>query len=287
EFIQRHDAINVTSSRSVGNGMNHVPYREFWGHEEHFINRFAGPIRVTQFFYGEKQHGASHVLACAQKLLPLFVRGDAENGDGSVCRHVLATRKAAGPRIHRFHPRARIIPGFLPRETGIAGTVRRGGTRRLHCVRRPRRARNANRAPTAILCAEGYRETAPHLPQCARPRACPHPARFAESAESWPRRQNAGSRARSTTRKAKVRQSFRKFAASGVPDKAKAAPRARSRRSPYSGSRSQRGIFPRRMAALLQGEIWRSGAPGRRRALARVSACIHPTAVCQRCKCPQ
>src|SRR6516165_46158 len=86
---------------------------------------------------------------------------------------------------------ARIIYGFTVRETGIAKTGRRAAPTPLHCVRHPRHAGNANRGPTAILCATGCRETAPRRRRCAAPLASQYPARCAVEDEPEPLRQNA------------------------------------------------------------------------------------------------
>src|SRR6266446_4274689 len=56
-------------------------------HKKHFIDRFAWPVRISQFFYGKQINAAADGLACTQKLLPFFIGADTKDGDWSPIRH--------------------------------------------------------------------------------------------------------------------------------------------------------------------------------------------------------
>ena len=82
EFIERHNAVDRLPARQITDGVNDRLHRQFFGHEEKFVDGFARPIAVPQFFDGQQQHAAAQLLTGAQEFLAFFVRGDAEDGDG-------------------------------------------------------------------------------------------------------------------------------------------------------------------------------------------------------------
>jgi len=55
--------------------------RKFIGHEKHFVDGFAWPIAFAKFFDGQKINCAAQALTRArQEVLPLFIRGDTQDG---------------------------------------------------------------------------------------------------------------------------------------------------------------------------------------------------------------
>src|SRR6204780_2358743 len=88
EFIERNDAVNRLPARHVTDGVDDRPGGQVRGHVEHFVDRFARPVAVAEFFYRKQQHAAALVFAGAQEFLAFFVGGDAENRQRARLRHV-------------------------------------------------------------------------------------------------------------------------------------------------------------------------------------------------------
>src|SRR5271170_4619506 len=88
EFIQRDDAVNRLPARHVAHGVYDRPGRQLRRHVEHFVNGFARPIAISEFFHRQQQHAAALVLAGAQKFLAFFVGSDAENRQRARFRHL-------------------------------------------------------------------------------------------------------------------------------------------------------------------------------------------------------
>ena len=87
EFIQRDDSVDFSRARCVAHRVQKFWERQIFGHEKHFIDRFARPVRISQFFYGKQINAAADGLACTQELLPFFIGADTKDCDWSPIRH--------------------------------------------------------------------------------------------------------------------------------------------------------------------------------------------------------
>jgi len=102
KFIQRHDAINLPAAGRITHRMQQILQRELIGHEKHFVDGFARPIAFAKFFDGQKINCAAQALTRAQEVLPLFIRGDTQDGDGTIRGHGLF--RACGRQVRRPCP---------------------------------------------------------------------------------------------------------------------------------------------------------------------------------------
>ena len=80
KLVERDDPINRLRPGLITHCVNQALQRQLFRHGEHFIDAFKRPVGVPQLLDGQQQHAATHALACADKLLPLFIGTDAENG---------------------------------------------------------------------------------------------------------------------------------------------------------------------------------------------------------------
>ena len=88
EFVEGDDAVDGLAAGHVADRVDQVLEREFFGHEEHFVDGVARPVAVAEFFDGEEQDAATQGFAGAEEFLAFFVGGYGEDGLGAWLRHV-------------------------------------------------------------------------------------------------------------------------------------------------------------------------------------------------------
>ena len=80
EFVERDDAVDVLHARHVADGVDQMLEGDVLGHVEKFVDGFARPVAVAEFFYGEQQDAPAHLFAGAEELRALLVGADAQDG---------------------------------------------------------------------------------------------------------------------------------------------------------------------------------------------------------------
>ena len=85
--IQRHDAVDNARAREIAHAIDHIFHYRQIRHMEDFIDTFTRPVRLFQRWRDQQDYVIPLLLAFADKILPLFVTGNAEYGFWRFARH--------------------------------------------------------------------------------------------------------------------------------------------------------------------------------------------------------